>query len=75
MHPKNFGQQHYYQILIINKMKKIYLIMLTVFLNFAMFSCSPQTIADGGDPQLTEEQDCCGDGSTIPPPPPPSDGD
>ena len=49
--------------------------MLTVFLNFAMFSCSPQTIADGGDPQLTEEQDCCGDGSTIPPPPPPSDGD
>ncbi|MEW4923940.1 hypothetical protein [Algibacter sp. 2305UL17-15] len=47
-------------------MKKIYLMMLTVFLNMALFSCSPQTVAeDNNAPQA-----CCGEEDHIPPPPP-----
>ena len=45
-------------------MKKIYLIMLTVFLNIASISCSPQALADDNqDPQT-----CCGEDNGIPPP-------
>lgn len=44
-------------------MKKIYLIILTVFLNVAMFSCTPDTI-EGNGPTA-----CCGDGGNLPPPP------
>ncbi|MDD7887111.1 hypothetical protein [Flavivirga sp. 57AJ16] len=52
-------------------MKKIYLIMFTVFLNLGLFSCSPQTNTDGENPEAIEEPaDCCGNGGDIPPPPP-----
>jgi hypothetical protein len=54
-------------------MKKIYLIMFTVFLNIGMFSCSPETIKDEVNPQQVEEPDCCGGDSPIPPPPPTGD--
>ncbi len=53
-------------------MKKIYVIIFTVFLNMAFHSCTPQGISDNA-PAATEE-DCCGDGSPIPPPPPPPPG-
>ncbi len=46
-------------------MKKIYLIMFTVFLNIGMFSCTPTNNIDDNSPQA-----CCGDDIPIPPPPP-----
>ncbi|WP_417558764.1 hypothetical protein [Mesoflavibacter zeaxanthinifaciens] len=51
-------------------MKKLYLILLTVFLNSAFFSCTPQALneATTASEQAT---DCCGDDGELPPPPPP----
>lgn len=49
--------------------------MLTVFLNFAFFSCTPTSLVEGAT-QATEE--CCdedGDIDPPPPPPPPGNGD
>jgi hypothetical protein len=51
-------------------MKKISLIILTVILNVALFSCTPENIIDE-----VQEQACCDGESTIPPPPPPPPGD
>lgn len=52
-------------------MKKISLIIVTVILNFAIFSCTPESIVD-----QVNEQACCGDDEEIlPPPPPPPPGD
>jgi len=45
-------------------MKKIHFILLTVFLNLALFSCTPQALSENG------VEACCGDGGNIPPPPP-----
>jgi len=48
-------------------MKKIYIIMFTVFLNLGFYSCTPQDLAvDENVPQA-----CCGDDDEIIPPPPP----
>jgi len=51
-------------------MKKIPLIIFTVVLNLALFSCEPEKSAQ----ELINEssiEECCGNGSEIPPPPPP----
>lgn len=49
-------------------MKKIYLILFTVFLNSALFSCTPTSIVEDG----VKSTICCGeDGDIVPPPPPP----
>ncbi|MCK7590633.1 hypothetical protein M0G43_08615 [Subsaxibacter sp. CAU 1640] len=48
------------------KMKKISAIIFTVFLNLALFSCTPTALQD----DTNEPQACCGDGTNIPPPPP-----
>lgn len=53
-------------------MKKIPLIIFTVVLNSALFSCEPEKSAQ----ELMNEstvQECCGNGGEIPPPPPPPD--
>jgi hypothetical protein len=52
-------------------MKKIILITLTVFLNFALYSCSPQEIVDNGASATdnTVNEACCGDDGGILPPP------
>ena len=53
-------------------MKKLLLIVLTVSLNLALFSCTPDKIIE----ETTEVQACCDDEGTIelpPPPPPPAD--
>ncbi|WP_243471542.1 hypothetical protein [Winogradskyella sp. MH6] len=47
-------------------MKKISVILFTVFLNMAFFSCNPESITDEVIPQA-----CCGEDGEIPPPPPP----
>ena len=47
--------------------------MFTVFLNMALFSCTPNAI-ESNVPTATEEEDCCGNGGNIPPPPPPTNG-
>jgi hypothetical protein len=48
-------------------MKKIFIILFTVFLNVAFFSCNPERISDDLAPQA-----CCGEeGNILPPPPPP----
>jgi len=52
-------------------MKKIYLIILTVFLNMALFSCTPQAIEGNGATAIEEEQCCDEDDLIIPPPPTP----
>ncbi|WP_165614905.1 hypothetical protein [Flagellimonas flava] len=49
-------------------MTKTYLILFTVFLNFMLFSCTPESIADE---EIYIEACCGGDGGDIPPPPPP----
>lgn len=50
-------------------MKKLYLLLLTVFLNLAFFSCTPQALNEGGV-SATEVDDCCDeDGEILPPPP------
>ncbi|MDG1729054.1 MAG: hypothetical protein P8I04_04180 [Algibacter sp.] len=50
-------------------MKKIILITLTVFLNLALFSCSPQEIVESGPSATDTETGCCGDDGEILPPP------
>jgi len=52
-------------------MKKIVLIMFTVFLNIALYSCSPTSTTD----DTIQPQACCGDDGEILPPPPPPTGD
>lgn len=52
-------------------MKKIYLIVFTVFLNVAVFSCSPENTASENIEEV--EVPCCGDDGDIIPPPPPED--
>ncbi|WAC03382.1 hypothetical protein N7U66_07570 [Lacinutrix neustonica] len=55
-------------------MKKLFIIMFTVFLNGAFFSCTPEHIVAEDQTQAT---DCCGEDGDIdppPPPPPPSGG-
>ncbi|MBU2920705.1 hypothetical protein KO504_05090 [Winogradskyella psychrotolerans] len=49
-------------------MKKIYVIVFTVFLSTAFFSCNPESLVDEIAPQA-----CCDEGEDIPPPPPPPD--
>ncbi|WP_271855389.1 hypothetical protein [Patiriisocius marinus] len=51
-------------------MKKLAFIMVTVFLNTALFSCTPNSIVEN-----SIEQACCDgeDNKPPPPPPPPSD--
>lgn len=50
-------------------MKKIALIILTVFLNIGIQSCTPQELNEN------TQQACCGDdGEILPPPPPPPPG-
>jgi hypothetical protein len=51
-------------------MKKIYIILFTVILNLAFFSCTPPEMSD----ESTAVQACCGEGEDIPPPPPPPPG-
>jgi hypothetical protein len=52
-----------------NKMKKISIALLIVFLNATLFSCTPEDIAENE----IQVEACCGDGEDIPPPPPPPD--
>jgi hypothetical protein len=65
-HPIKSDSNTIVQFLIINKMKKIYLILLTVFLNMALFSCTPQAISETG--KATTEQATTGDDGEILPP-------
>ena len=68
-------------------MKKISLIIITVFLNFFLYSCSGEELVYTGESSNSElyttgqsfstenEEDCCGDeGDILPPPPPPGGG-
>tara|TARA_R110000787_G_scaffold5439_2_gene19813 strand:+ start:79 stop:240 length:162 start_codon:yes stop_codon:yes gene_type:complete len=48
-------------------MKKIYMILFTVILNSAFFSCNPENLSEAE----IELQACFSDGEDIPPPPPP----
>lgn len=63
---EKLGQQHYCSILNYNKMKKIYLILLTVFLNMVFFSCTPNSVNEdlptvqtdiGEDGEIEEEDE------------------
>ena len=47
-------------------MKKIVVIMVTVFLNAAFFSCTPDSMV-----KTLDKQACCDGEENIPPPPPP----
>jgi len=47
-------------------MKKIYVILFTVILNMAFFSCNPESLIDDAAPQA-----CCDEDEHLPPPPPP----
>ena len=47
-------------------MKKIYVIMFTVFLNGAFFSCNPESITDEIE---VVPQACCDENGEIDPPP------
>ena len=51
-------------------MKKVYIILVTVFLNLVVVSCTPTSIVD----EAMAPQACCGDDGEIPPPPPPPPG-
>mgnify|MGYP006883380433 CR=1 FL=1 len=51
-------------------MKKLCLLIFTVFLNIGFFSCNPESLSEEVIPQS-----CCGEGGEIPPPPPPPPGD
>jgi hypothetical protein len=51
-------------------MKKVYIILLTVFLNLGFYSCTPDSLAE----EQVYLEACCGDGGNIPPPPPPPGG-
>ncbi len=49
------------------KVKKIYIILITVFLNAGLFSCTPEAVSE----EEAELQACCGgDDGDLPPPPP-----
>jgi len=48
-------------------MKKIIIILLTIFLNIGLYSCTPQALNE----DLQTPQACCGDEGELPPPPPP----
>ncbi|WP_299114328.1 hypothetical protein [uncultured Winogradskyella sp.] len=48
-------------------MKKIYVILFTVFLNGAFFSCTPEALTE----EIKEQACCDGSGEIDPPPPPP----
>lgn len=50
-------------------MKKIHLILFTLFLNTALFSCTPTALSEL-DKNAEDGQECCGNGGDIPPPPP-----
>jgi len=52
-------------------MKKIYIILFTVFLNLGFQSCTPEALTE----DLSAPQACCGDDQHPPPPPPPPGGD
>ncbi len=68
----NLGRQHLCLTFKYNKMKKIYVIILTVFLNVVLFSCTPTSMQEDV-PSATV--DCCDeDGDIDPPPPPPPTG-
>lgn len=45
-------------------MKKITLILFTVFLNIGLYSCTPEVIKENTMPQA-----CCGEDIPFPPPP------
>ncbi|MFC7356730.1 hypothetical protein ACFQO1_03450 [Jejudonia soesokkakensis] len=47
-------------------MKKIVMIICTVFLNAGIFSCTPETLVGTSTPVA-----CCDEEGNIPPPPPP----
>ncbi|WP_347925504.1 hypothetical protein [Pontimicrobium sp. SW4] len=47
-------------------MKKISIILFTVFLNLGLFSCTPQPL----DENASTAEVCCGDDNDPPPPPP-----
>jgi len=51
-------------------MKKIILVLLTVFLNLGLYSCTPQAMSE----EVKNTQACCGDDGDLPPPPPPPYG-
>ncbi|MCB0437972.1 MAG: hypothetical protein KDD20_04455 [Mangrovimonas sp.] len=51
-------------------MKKIYIILFTVFLNMAFTSCTPTAVNE----EAVQSDDCCGGTGGIPPPPPPYGG-
>lgn len=54
-------------------MKRLFLIILALFINVSFFSCT--SLDDDLEYQnQVETQDCCGDGETDPPPPPPPPG-
>jgi hypothetical protein len=53
-------------------MKKISLILLTVILNMALYSCTSDDIAL--DESFIELAETDGDGPILPPPPPPPGG-
>ena len=53
-------------------MKKIHLILFTVFLNMGLFSCTPTAVSETGI-SADEDQECCGNGGDIPPPLPESE--
>lgn len=40
-------------------MKKIYLILFTVFLSIGMFSCTPQSNSDDKNQEQLLKTDCC----------------
>jgi len=48
-------------------MKKIFLIILAVFLNIGVQSCTPEALTN----EINTPQACCDEGGDIPPPPPP----
>ena len=51
---EKLGLQHYCSILNYNKMKKIFLILFTVFLNMSFFSCTPNSISEDLDTVQTQ---------------------
>ena len=51
-------------------MKKVHIILFTLFLNVVFYSCTPPEISDNS----SSIQACCGEGEDLPPPPPPPPG-
>ena len=47
-------------------MKKIVILLFTVFLNLGLYSCTPEVVEEEITPQA-----CCDEDGNIPPPPPP----